>query len=147
MQICTRLQWLFLANCTVLITHQIDAAYWHEWELFSIPGGNQINLLLNLPIIALVLYAHSRVISNFAAGVKFYKLLAALGFLTVGIHSFFLLRGNEAFSQPVSLALLVATFTLSSLQLLGLRGSAATPGKKSSIMLRESVADHWEQNR
>ena len=37
---------LFLLNATVLITHQIDAAFWHEWELFHIPGGNQVNLLV-----------------------------------------------------------------------------------------------------
>ncbi|MGJ3245530.1 MAG: DUF6713 family protein [Elainellaceae cyanobacterium] len=24
------LSWLYLVNATVLITHQIDAAYWHE---------------------------------------------------------------------------------------------------------------------
>ncbi len=46
-----RLRWIFLANATVLITHQIDAAYWHEWDLFRIPGWNQVNLILNIPII------------------------------------------------------------------------------------------------
>ncbi|MCU6500248.1 hypothetical protein LPN04_20855 [Rugamonas sp. A1-17] len=46
------MQAIFWLNAAVLATHQIDAAYWHEWELFRIPGGNQINLLLNLPIIA-----------------------------------------------------------------------------------------------
>lgn len=118
----SRLRWLFLAKATVLVTHQIDAAYWHEWELFFIPGGNQVNLLLNIPIIALVLYAHSRVVSNIDTGLPFYKLLAALGFLTVGIHSFFLLNGSESFRQAVSVALLVATFVLSTWQLIALRG-------------------------
>lgn len=118
----SRLRWLFLANATVLITHQIDAAFWHEWELFFIPGGNQANLLLNVPIIALVLYSHSRVISNIHTGLAFYKLLAALGFLTVGIHSFFFfLQGSESFGQPVSVVLLVATFVLSVWQLIALR--------------------------
>ncbi len=118
----SRLHWLFLANATVLLTHQIDAAYWHEWELFHIPGGNQVNLLLNIPIIALVLYAHSRVIADIHTGLPFYKLLATLGFLTVGIHSFFFLRGSESFMQPMSIALLVATFILSAWQLLALNG-------------------------
>ena len=118
----SRRHWLFLANATVLITHQIDAAYWHEWELFLIPGGNQVNLLLNIPIIALVMYAHSRVVSNLHTGVAFYKLLAALGFLTVGIHSTFFLLGSESFIQPMSIALLVATFVLSVWQLVDLRG-------------------------
>lgn len=122
MSLHSRLRWLFLANATVLLAHQVDAAYWHEWELFSIPGGNQVNLLLNIPIIALVLYSHSRVISNLHTGLAFYKLLAALGFLTVGIHSFFFLRGSEQFIQPMSIALLVATFVLSVWQLVALRG-------------------------
>lgn len=113
---------LFLANATVLLTHQIDAAYWHEWELFSIPGGNQLNLLLNIPIIALVLYAHSRVVANLYTGLAFYKLLAALGFLTLGIHAFFFLQGSESFAQPLSVALLIATGILSAWQLLALRG-------------------------
>lgn len=117
-----RLHWLFLANATVLISHQIDAAFWHEWELFRIPGGNQVNLLLNIPIIALVLYAHSRVVADVNAGMFFYKLLAALGFLTCAIHAGFMLLGHAAFVQPVSIALLVATFVLSAWQLLTLRG-------------------------
>jgi hypothetical protein len=118
MAIHSRLHWLFLANATVLITHQIDAAFWHEWELFHIPGGNQINLALNIPIIALVLYAHGRVVGGLDAGMFFYKLLAGLGFLTCGIHAFFLLRGSESFVQPMSLGLLIGTFVLSSWQLL-----------------------------
>jgi hypothetical protein len=122
MPLLARLRWLFLANTTVLVTHQIDAAYWHEWELFLIPGGNQVNLLLNIPIIALVMYSHSRVVSNIHTGLAFYKLLAVLGFLTVGIHSFFFLQGSESFAQPMSVALLAATFVLSVWQLVALRG-------------------------
>ncbi|MFM8464108.1 MAG: DUF6713 family protein [Burkholderiaceae bacterium] len=121
MSVHARLRWLFLANATVLLTHQIDAAYWHEWELFYIPGGNQVNLIANIPIIALVLYAHSRVIEDIETGLGFYKLLAMLGFLTVGIHSFFFLLGSESFVQPMSIALFIATFVLSSWQLIALR--------------------------
>ncbi len=116
-----RPNWLFLANATMLVTHQIDAAFWHEWELFGIPGGNQVNLLLNIPIIALVLYAYGRVVADIHAGMFFCKLLAALGFLTCAIHSFFLVRGNESFVQPMSIGLLTATFVLSAWQLLALR--------------------------
>jgi hypothetical protein len=47
------LSWLYLVNATILITHQIDAAYWHEWELFKMPGGIQLNLLLNIPLVML----------------------------------------------------------------------------------------------
>lgn len=25
-------------NAALLVTHEIDAAYWKEWELFGLPG-------------------------------------------------------------------------------------------------------------
>ncbi|ELX10015.1 hypothetical protein Jab_2c21020 [Janthinobacterium sp. HH01] len=119
-----RLQAVFLLNAAVLITHQIDAAYWHEWELFRIPGGNQINLLLNFPIIALVLYAQGQVRAQTGRALRCYQLMVFLGLLTVAIHSAFFAFGAEAFMQPVSIALLAATAILSIGQLLLLRGEA-----------------------
>jgi hypothetical protein len=113
---------LFLLNDTVLITHQIDAAFWHEWELFRIPGGNQVNLLLNLPIIGLVLYAQSQVAGGSGRAPALYKLIAYLGFLTVAVHAGFFVAGSATFVQPVSIALLAATAVLSCLQLVALRG-------------------------
>ena len=125
MPLSPRLQAVCLLNAAALITHQIDAAYWHEWELFRIPGGNQINLLLNLPIIALVLYAHGQVRANAGHAVRCYQLMMFLGLLTVAIHSAFFAFGAQAFVQPMSIALLAATFALSITQLLLLRGKKA----------------------
>lgn len=36
----TLLHWIYLLNASVLITHEIDSANWHEWEIFGIPGGH-----------------------------------------------------------------------------------------------------------
>jgi hypothetical protein len=33
------LTWIYLVNATLLIVHEIDSAYWKEWELFKLPGG------------------------------------------------------------------------------------------------------------
>lgn len=107
------LLWLYLANATVLITHQIDAAYWHEWDLFGIPGGNQVNLLLNLPIVLLVLYGHQALAQGRAVGLRFYWLLVVTGLFTVSIHAYFLMKGGKAFRQPVSVGILTATLLLS----------------------------------
>lgn len=30
---------LYLLNFALLFTHEIDSAYWKEWDLFGIPGG------------------------------------------------------------------------------------------------------------
>ncbi len=113
-------QCLFLLNTTVLTTHQIDAAYWHEWDMFHLPGGNQFNLILNLPIIALVLLAFFQVATKSRLARQSHQFLAGLGLLTVAIHSGFFLAGHQAFLQPVSLLLLAATLILSLTQLLSL---------------------------
>jgi hypothetical protein len=113
--------WLLaLANATALLVHQIDAAYWHEWEMFRIPGGNQVNLALNLPIVALVLYAVVRAADGTPAALRWALLIAGLGFLTVLIHLGFFLAGHGQFLQPMSIALLVATAVLSTVQVMHL---------------------------
>ena len=113
-------QTLFLLNSTVLITHQIDAAYWHEWNLFHLPGGNQLNLILNLPIIALVLLAFLQVATHSPRQRLCHQFLAGLGLLTVAIHSGFFLAGHPEFQQPMSLLLLAATLVLSVAQWMAL---------------------------
>ena len=115
-----RPQTLFLLNSTVLFTHQIDAAYWHEWNLFHLPGGNQLNLILNLPIIALVLLAFLQVATHSPHQRLSHQFLAGLGLLTVAIHSGFFLTGHPEFQQPMSLLLLAATLILSVVQLVAL---------------------------
>lgn len=37
----------YFATMLALIVHQIDAAYWHEWEMFAVPGGTQGFLVFN----------------------------------------------------------------------------------------------------
>lgn len=114
------LSWLYLVNATVLITHQIDAAYWHEWDLFRIPGGIQLNLLLNIPLVMLVLFGQQCLTQGRTAGLVFAWLLVAGGLIAVSIHAYFLWQGDDAFRLPVSLGLLAATFLLSLVQAIAL---------------------------
>jgi hypothetical protein len=48
--------WVYLTNAVLLILHEIDSAYWKEWELFRLPGGITAFLLVHIPILLLVLY-------------------------------------------------------------------------------------------
>lgn len=109
---------LYLVNATVLLTHQMDAAYWREWDLFGLPGGVQLYLVLNLPIVALILYGARALALGRGAGVIISWLVVASGFIAVGLHAYFLLRGHEEFRLPVSLGLLAATSVLSVAQAL-----------------------------
>ena len=112
----TRLEACSIANATVLCTHQIDAAFWHEWDLFRIPGGNQVNLLLNLPILASVFVAFWHVVSRSSHARFGHLYLVSLGALTVLIHAVFFALGYLEFRQPVSMGLIAAAGFLSMLQ-------------------------------
>lgn len=107
------LLWLYLLNAVVLITHEIDSAFWHEWEIFGIPGGIQVFLGLNLLLVIVILYGHQALALGRASGFVLSWVLVAGGLFAVIIHTYFLLQGSEAFRLPASLALLVTTFLLS----------------------------------
>ena len=89
-----------------LILHQIDAAYWKEWEMFYLPGGVQGFLVFNLAAIALVLVGYRHVLLG-TQRAKFYAgVCAALGAGTFLIHAGFALAGLEQFHLPLSMAIL-----------------------------------------
>ncbi len=110
------LRWLYLLNATILITHEIDGAYWQEWELLGLPGGIQLFLLLNMLIVFAVLYGQQALMRGETAGTAMSWVLVAGGLFAVGIHSYFIFSGDLAFRQPMSVFLLGATFVVSLLQ-------------------------------
>lgn len=104
---------LYLGNSVVLITHEIDSAYWHEWELFGLPGGIHLFLLLHLPLIGVVLWGYRSVVL-WTRGAQTYSLfLASAGIFACLIHGGFLAAGTPQFRSPTSLALLSGTLILS----------------------------------
>jgi hypothetical protein len=109
-------QTLYVLNFALLFTHQIDSAYWKEWELFHIPGGPQLNLVLNFALMIVALAGLKLLVDGSAAGHAFSLLLAAAGVFAFGIHAFFLARGDARFRLPVCLAVLAATLPVSAAQ-------------------------------
>ena len=109
---------LYLANATVLLTHQIDAAYWHEWELFGLPGGAPLFVLTNLPTVFLVVWGAHALALGRTAGIVMSWALVASGAIAIALHGYFLLSGYDAFRAPVSLGLLGATLAISFAQAL-----------------------------
>lgn len=122
---------LYLANAAVLLVHQMDAAYWHEWTLFGMPGGLGLYLALNVPIALLVLAGYGALTARRPAAFPLSWCVAASGLFAAGFHAYHLWRGDAAFRAPISLALLVDTALLSAAQavlLLRARRRAA-PGR------------------
>jgi hypothetical protein len=104
---------LYMWNAVVLITHEIDSAYWHEWELFRLPGGIHLFLILHILLIGVVLWGYRSVILWTPGAQPYSYLLASAGILAVLIHGGFLAAGTPQFRAPISLALLLATLILS----------------------------------
>ncbi len=89
-----------------LILHQIDAAYWKEWEMFHVPGGVQGFLVFNLAAIALVLAGYRHVLLATPRAPLYAGICAALGVGTCLIHAGFALAGLEQFHLPLSMAII-----------------------------------------
>ncbi|MNQ49794.1 hypothetical protein D3C85_637140 [compost metagenome] len=89
-----------------LILHQIDAAYWNEWEMFRLPGGVQGFLVFNLAAIALVLAGYRHVLLATARATLYACVCAALGVGTFLIHAGFALAGLEQFHLPLSMTII-----------------------------------------
>ncbi|PKB22359.1 DUF6713 family protein [Janthinobacterium sp. 64] len=100
-----------------LILHQIDAAYWKEWEMFHLPGGVQGFLVFNLAAIAVVLVGYKHVLLSTARAPFYASCCAALGVATFLIHTGFALAGLEQFHLPLSVAI-IALCLLSAVWLL-----------------------------
>jgi hypothetical protein len=104
---------LYLLNAALLFTHEIDSAFWKEWDLFGIPGGIQVFLVLNFALLVVALYGFQQVVLGTKTARAFSRLLAAAGVFAFGIHTFFIATGHPEFTAPVSLAILGATLIVS----------------------------------
>lgn len=120
--------WLYLANASLLIAHEIDSAYWKEWQLFwGLLGGRRKRLddevgasgfvILHVPLVAVVLWGLLEVSRETAAGLVMSVLLAASGLFAFTVHTLFNRAGHPEFRTAVSRSVLWGTLALSIIQL------------------------------
>jgi hypothetical protein len=110
--------WLYLINSILLINHEIDSAYWKEWELFKIPGGITTFLILHFPILFLILYGLILVFTKTFGGLVIALILGGGGIFALLIHTYFIKKGHDEFRKPISIFILVSTGILSIAQVL-----------------------------
>jgi hypothetical protein len=108
---------LYLANLLLLTTHEIDSAYWQEWNLFGLPGGIQVFLLLNLFVLLLAIIGYRQLLLGARGGVWFSLALAAAGLFAFVVHGYFILAGHPEFTLPASLVVLSLTAIVSVAQI------------------------------
>jgi hypothetical protein len=109
---------LYLFNLALLITHEIDSGYWHEWNLFNIPGGIDLFLILNFILVAVFLIGFAKVVEWGKYASLYSALLAFSGIFAFTIHTFFILIGHQEFNTVISLTILVLIFAVSISQII-----------------------------
>ena len=107
---------LYLLNLALLITHEIDSAFWKEWNLFGLPGGIQEFLVVNFLLMLVALVGFRNMISGKRSGYYFALNVAGSGIFAFGIHSYFVLQGHREFTLLVSVVTLIIIFFLSLIQ-------------------------------
>lgn len=108
--------WLYLLNAVLLINHEIDSAYWKEWELFKLPGGIGGFLIIHFPILFLVLYGLVLVYRQSFAGLIISLILCAGGIFAFCIHTVFMRKGRHEFNTRISRFILTLMLAVSTLQ-------------------------------
>ena len=98
----------YTATLLSLIVHQIDAAYWHEWDMFHVPGSIQGFLLFNALAVGLLLHGYRQVILGTPQARRYAQLCGGIGVLTALLHAGFAAVGNQQFGLPLSIATIVA---------------------------------------
>ncbi|MFF8818411.1 DUF6713 family protein [Leucobacter sp. NPDC015123] len=91
-----------------LIIHQIDAAYWQEWDMFGVPGGVQGFLVLNALAVGAILFGYRELLMGGRWELHAAVLCGSLGLATAGIHIWFAAIGREEFHLPLSIAAIIA---------------------------------------
>jgi len=112
------LLWLYLTNSILLIIHEIDSAYWKEWELFSLPGGLTGFLLLHFPLLFIVLFGLVSVVRQSFLGFIFSFFVCIGGVFAFVIHFYFLRKGGKEFDKPISKLILFVLLLVSISQLI-----------------------------
>lgn len=111
------LVWVYLVNAVLLINHEIDSAFWKEWELFKLPGGIGGFLALHFPLLFIILFGLLQVSQESFTGLVLSLLLSAGGIFAFTVHTIFIKKGRKEFDTGISRFILAATLLTSLIQL------------------------------
>jgi len=109
--------WFYFVNAILLIIHEIDSAYWKEWELFKLRGEITGFLIIHFPLIGAILFGLVAITQWYVVGIVFSYILCVGGLFAFTIHTYFLKKGKEEFNSPISIAILIAILVVSVIQL------------------------------
>ncbi len=113
----TLLKIFYVIVFTLVVVHEIDSAYWKEWEMFNLPGGIQLFNIIHIVLLPILIFGYGELIKESKRGIIFSALVGFLGLLTFLIHSTFLIIGYNQFKNPVSISIILLLLITSTYQL------------------------------
>lgn len=96
-----------LTTLLALILHQIDAAFWQEWDMFHVPGGIQGFLVFNLLAVGFLLHGYRQVLLVRPSARIYAAVCGGTGVATAAIHAGFAAIGRDEFHLPLSVLVLL----------------------------------------
>lgn len=97
---------LSATTIALLATHQVDASFQREWELFGVPGGIDFFLFFNFSAVLVLLVSLVKRCSGVTLPSFWRFIVPGTGIGTVGIHALYLSSGRPEFSQTSSIIIL-----------------------------------------
>ncbi len=107
--------YIYFINAVLLIDHEIDSAYWQEWNLIKAlkPSGINGFLIIHVPMLFLILGGLVLVHDQSYWGLILSIALSAGGIYAFAFHSYHLIKGRAEFNTPLSRVLLTSTLVVS----------------------------------
>ncbi|HEY3317004.1 MAG TPA: DUF6713 family protein [Coriobacteriia bacterium] len=104
---------LYMLDFALFAAHEMDSAYWREWDLFRLPGGEAAFVLLHVPLVFLLAWGGRELAEGRPWGDRVAALLALSGFAALFIHGGFIAAGHPEFRTPASAGLIAVMAAVS----------------------------------
>jgi hypothetical protein len=92
---------VFIINATLLILHEIESAYWKEWEILRLPGRITGFILIHIPILLLMFYGLTEVAKRSSIGDILSLIFGIAGLLPFIVHML-IAKKDDSFNLPIS---------------------------------------------
>ncbi len=102
--------WLYILNLTLLLLHEIESAYWEEWEILKLPGGIAGFLIIHFPLIVLLLFGLVQLENKTMTGYILSFVTGVSGIIPFLVHNI-LVRVKGKFQLNISQLILYLNLT------------------------------------
>jgi len=99
---------IFIINATLLILHEIESAYWKEWEILKLPGHITGFIIIHIPILLLMLYGLIEIEKQSSAS-NIFGLVFGIGGLAPFVVHTLLAKKENRFNLVISKILIYSS--------------------------------------